>query len=144
MAQNEAVEDVQQSQADKQKERADKVSDYLQAPRRKRKSYVLLALGKGTVEFGASIESFVRNNYKAVAVAASRTPDELLKNFQRQVVLMVFDDEFVELPAGLELMRELKRRKNTTGVPILFLTRQPEKLVESYNKLLLPFQETDE
>ena len=48
MSQNDTVmEDVEQGTPEKGN-RADRVSEYLQAPRRKRKSYVLLALGKGT------------------------------------------------------------------------------------------------
>lgn len=144
MAPNETVQDLEQSAEAKQKEKADKVADYLQAPRRKRKSYVIMALGRGTQDMGAGIETFVRGSFKGVAVAQPRTIDELRKNFARQIVLLVIDDEFVELPAALELIKELKSRRSTSAVPVLFLTRQPETLIEGYNKTLSAYQESDD
>lgn len=144
MVPNETVQDVEQSAEAKQKEKADKVADYLQAPRRKRKSYVLLALGRGTQDMSTGIEAFVRGAFKGVAIAQPRTIEELRKNFARQIVLMVFDDEFVDLPAGLELIKELKTRRGASSAPVLFLTRQPEKLVEGYNQVLSAYQESDD
>lgn len=145
MSQNDTkVEDAPATAADKAKDRSDKVADYLQSPRRKRKSFVLMALGPNTSGLGAGIESYVRSSHKGIALAQPRTAEELLKNFSRQVVLMVFDDEFVDLEAGLELMEDLKRRKNQAGVPILFLTRQPERLVTAYNKKLKAYHESDD
>lgn len=125
--------------------RKNDVAEYLQAPRRKRRSYVLVACGKGIpAEVQGGIDQFLKVNSKNVAISHPRTPDELMKQFSRQIVLLVFDDEFCDLDEGMRMVAELKRKKNSAVVPVLFLTRQPERLIESYNKLLLPYQEGDE
>lgn len=144
-----ALTDKDQAQAtdldDRPKEKGGKVADYLAAPRKKRKSYVLLALGKSTnMELSAGIEHYLRTNFKGVALSAPKSPEELFKNFSRQIVLLIFDDEFMDLNQGLEMIAELKRRKNSAQVPVLFLTRQHDKLVEAYNKILAPFHESDD
>lgn len=145
MAQDDVTMDkVAQHPGEKPKEKVGNIVDYLQAPRRKRKSFVVMALGKGTQDLGTSIESFVRTNYKAIAVAQPRSSEELVKNFGRQVVLLVLDDEFIPIDQALELVRDMKKRKNATSIPVLFLTRHAENLVDAYNKILLPFQESDE
>src|SRR5438034_143710 len=81
-----------------------KVADYLSAPRKKRKSYVLMAFGRGAQQdLSAGIEHFIRANFKGVAIAAPKSPEELFKNFSRQIVLLIFDDEFTDLKTGLEM-----------------------------------------
>ena len=122
-----------------------RVADYLTSPRKKRRNYVVLALGDSvSAQLGSGVEYFVRSNFKNYAVAMPRTPEELLKNFGRQIVMLVFDDEFTDLTAGLELVRELKRRKSQVAIPVLFLTRNPETLIENYNRVLGAYHETDD
>lgn len=121
------------------------VADYLSENRKKRKSYVLLALGKSVpADLGAGMESFIRAQYKNMAIAQPKTPADLIKQLGRQVVLLIYDDEFASLDDGLKLISDMKRRKSAQMVPVLFLTRQPENLIEAYNRLLLPFHEMDE
>lgn len=130
---------------DRPKEKSGNVADYLAAPRKKRKSYVLMALAKGTSQdLSGGIEHYLRTNFKGVAISAPKTPDELFKNFARQIVLLIFDDEFMDLQEGLNMISEMKRKKSTSQVPVLFLTRQPDRLIEAYNKTLSPFQEADD
>lgn len=130
---------------DRPKEKGGKVADYLAAPRKKRKSYVLMALGRATSQdLSGGIEHFLRTNFKGVAISSPKTPEELFKNFARQIVLLIFDDEFMNLDEALTMISELKRRKNAAQIPVLFLTRQPDKLIECYNKTLAPFQEADD
>jgi hypothetical protein len=127
------------------KEKGSSVADYLAAPRRKRKSFVLLALGKDTTaDLQGPLEQFLRAHFKGAAIAAPRSVDDLMRNFARQIVLLVFDDEFTDLKTGLELVRELKRKRSGVGVPVLFLTRHPSRLVDAYNKVLLPWHEGDD
>jgi hypothetical protein len=129
----------------KQKGKTTGIADYLSAPRKKRKSFVVLALGKGMKpDMAGGITAFVRTNFKTFAMAQAKTIEELRKHFTRQVVLLVFDDEFTDLEQGLELVAELKQKKSNTVVPVLFLTRNPELLIDTYNKRLLAFHEADE
>jgi hypothetical protein len=148
MAQTEKLADTPQAEdksKDKGKDAKGKVADYLQAPRKKRKSYVLMALSHTVKEDLASgIEAFLRSGFKNIAVSVPKTPEELFRNFSRQIVLLVFDDEFAELSAGLGMIAELKRRKNQSVIPVLFLTRDPARLIEAYNKMLAPFHEADD
>ncbi len=145
MAQTEKDQAEAQELDDRPKEKGGKVADYLAAPRKKRKSYVLMALGRSAgPDLSGGIEHYLRTNFKGVAVAAPKTPAELFKNFARQIVLLIFDDEFMDLDEGLAMIAELKRRKNSGQVPVLFLTRQPDKLIDAYNKTLAPFQEMDD
>lgn len=129
----------------KQKGKTTGIADYLAAPRKKRKSYVVLAMSRGMKsEMAPSITSFIRANFKNYAVTQAKTVDELRKLFSRQIVLLILDDEFAELESSLALVSELKQKKNTTVVPVLFLTRSPEALIPAYNEKLLPFHEADE
>jgi hypothetical protein len=90
------------------------------------------------------MESFIRSQYKTVAIGKPTTPAELVKQLGRQVVLLIYDDEFTKLNEGLTLIGDMKKRKSSEVVPVLFLTRQPDELISHYNKLLLPFHEADE
>lgn len=138
------VETTTESNADDKPKSRD-VAEYLQAPRRKRKSYVLVACG-GAVppDVQGSIDSYIKQNHKNVAIAHPRSPDELTKLLNRQVVLLVYDDEFADMEQGLNMILDLKKRKTSNVIPVLFLTRSPETLVNAYNQYLLPFHEADE
>lgn len=124
------------------------VADYLQAPRKKRRSYVLVACGRNIPQdLQSGIDQFLKSQFKNFAVSHPKTPEELVKQMARQVVLLVFDDEFIESPEGiatLNLALELKKKKGASPVPVLFLTRAPEVLINGYNKILLPYQEADD
>lgn len=121
------------------------VAEFLQAPRKKRKSYVIIACSRNvSSDLQAGIEQFVKSNFKQVSVAQPKSPEELLKQFSRQILLLVLDDEFIDRHTLLERVGDMKRRKGEDAVPVLFLTRSPEKLVALYNEILLPFQEVDE
>ena len=123
-----------------------KVAEYLQAPRKKRKRFVVIATSGGgmSAELGSSLESFVRANFKTMAVATPRTAEELQKNFGRQIMLLILDDELLPLENCLKLLGELKGRRGQAPIPVLFLTRQPNELVAAYHRLLAPFHEVDD
>lgn len=129
----------------KEKESKSKVAEYLQAPRKKRKSYVIIALGRGVrEELSHGVEAYLRAQFKGVALYVPRTEDDLSKAFNRQIVLMIFDDEFVDFDTGMGMMLDLKGRKNAQAVPVLFFTRQPTRLIAQYNQRMAPFHETDD
>jgi len=122
-----------------------RVADFLAAPRKKRRSYVVTALTQSTAsDYRNSIEHFVRVNFKNMALAHTRNIDELKKAFGRQVVMLIYDDEFADLETGLTMISGLKRKKSAVPSSVLFLTRQPSALIEEYNKILLPFHESDD
>jgi hypothetical protein len=122
------------------------VSDFLAAPRRKRKNYILLAVGKGFPgDLLSTIANYLKNSYKGYALANPRSLEELGRNAHRQIVLLVYDDEFSdELGDGLKVLKELKMKKKLDRMPILFLTRDAETLIEGYNKVLLAYHEGDQ
>jgi hypothetical protein len=121
-----------------------KVADYLQGPRKKRRSYVITALSAATNHIFQGIDAFVKGQYKNTLVAQPKNIEELIRNFNRQVVLLIIDDEFGKLEDCLHIVGELKRKKSPTVVPTLFLTRKPQILVTEYHKMLLPFHESDD
>jgi hypothetical protein len=121
------------------------VSDYLSAPRRKRKNYLIVAAGENVPsDLQNGIVQFVRSTFKGISVAHSRSIEELVKQGNRQIVLLVVDDEFAPRRDVLTAIAELKRRKGSVVMPVLFLTRHPEALIEAYNEILLPYQESDD
>lgn len=122
-----------------------RVADYLAAPRRKRRSYVVTALTQNSAsEFRNSIEHFLRVNFKAIAITHARNTEELKKAFSRQVVMLIYDDEFADLQLGMEMINGLKRKKSAVSSSVLFLTKHPADLIDAYNKILLPFHESDD
>lgn len=126
------------------KEGRGRVADYLQGTRKKRRSYVITALTSSTAHLFQGIESFVKSQFKNTLVAQPQNMDELVKNFNRQVVLLILDDEFGKLEDCLRIVGELKRKKSPTVTPTLFLTRKPQLLVSEYHQMLLPFHESDD
>ena len=71
------------------------------------------------------------------------SPDDLVRNLKRLVVLLIYDDEFMPLMGGLEMIKNMKQQAGTM-IPVLFLTRRPRDLVSAYNQVLLPFHEVDD
>ncbi len=124
------------------------VVDYLQAPRKKRRSYVLVACGRNIPQdLQSQIDHFLKSQFKNYAISYPKSPEDLIKQFARQVKLLVYDDEFIESEEGnaaLALIEELKKKKGNAPVPVLFLTRSPERLIDGYGKVLLPYQEADD
>ena len=130
---------------DDKKDGKSKVAEYLQAPRRKRKNYVFLALSNSVpAEISGSLEQFIKTNFKTLSIATPKNAEELRKSFSRQISLMVYDDEFLPLEEGLAILNEIKQKKIDAPVPIVFMTRQPGPLIEAYNRYLAPFPETDD
>jgi hypothetical protein len=127
------------------KKRQGGVADYLSAPRRKRKSFIVMAFGKGVPsDLGGAVNSFVRSTFKNLAFSLPTTMEDLARQAARNISLMIVDDEFAPREELLALLRRIKEKKSGSNIPILFLTREVEELVKVYNKVLLPFHEVDE
>jgi hypothetical protein len=144
VAQSEVDTKIETEAQEKKDSRAQSVADYLQAPRRKRRSYVITALGARTLEFRAGIDAFIKTQYKNTSVANSRDVEDLLRSFKRKVLLLILDDEFVGIEESLQLALKFKKISKEASPPILFLTRNPELLIEGYRRVLAGFHEGDD
>jgi hypothetical protein len=131
-----------ESQEDKT---AAKIEAYLQGPRKKRKNYVIFALGERfDKDLAYALESYVRRSHPQLAISAPKTPDELTRQFGRNISLLVINDEFTEKSLVMNLVRVLKEKRRAEVIPVLFLTRDAELLVETYHRELLLYHEADE
>ena len=126
------------------KKQSQALVDYLQAPRKKRKNYVIVALGDMfDREIGSGIEVFVRKNFNQLAVVSPKNEKELRRLFSRQIVLLVIDDNFKPLEETIDIVVSLKQKKMAVPAPVLFLTDNAEELIRVYHRDLLAFQEVD-
>lgn len=124
---------------------AAKIEEYLQGPRKKRKNYVIFALGERfDKDLSFSMESYVRKSHPQLAISNPKTPDELKRQFGRNISLLVISDEFSDTSLVMNLVRILKEKRRNELIPVLFLTRDAELLVDTYHKELLLYQEADE
>lgn len=121
------------------------ISAYLQAPRKKRKNYVLIAARQGlersTVQY---IEGYVKKYHSNLAVAKPVTIQDLRRQLNRNVSLLILDDEFAPLVPMLHMLRKIREKRRKETIPILFLTRNPPDLIAAYHQTLAGFQEIDE
>lgn len=126
------------------KDAASALANYLKAPKKRKRSFVVLALNAGFDEdIGLNIETYVSEKFN-YGVLCPKNEKELKRAFARQLALIIIDDEFLDLKEILLLIKSLKEKKNAEVVPVMFLTREPEKLIKFYHEILLPYQESDE
>jgi uncharacterized protein (UPF0248 family) len=136
------TEEVAQDQDDKG---TGSITDFLKAPRKKRKNYVILALGdQFDIDLSNSIDGFVKKTFNTLATSMPTTARELARQFGRNISLLVINDEFTDPIEVMELVVGLKRKRHTEVIPVLFMTRNPQRLVEYYHQYLLEYQESDE
>ena len=121
------------------------ISEYLQAPRKKRKNYVILALGEGfNKDLAHNIEKFIKGRYQGLAMSRPKNMVELKRQFNRNIALLVMDDEFGDINEVCESVENLKIKRSQDLIPVLFLTRQPDKLIDAYRAKLSAFHESDD
>lgn len=122
-----------------------KLEAYLQGPRKKRKNYVILALGDNFDRSIASgLDSYVKRTYPALAISTAKNLDELTRQFGRNISLLIINDTFAERETVMKTIRALKEKRRDETIPVLFLTKDAEALIESYHKDLLLYRESDE
>ena len=120
------------------------VTSYLKTPKRKKRSFVTIALGPSfDPDLGIAIETFVNENF-SLGVLIPKNERELKRALLRQISLIVLDDEFIGLTECMRLVRGFKEKRHIDSAPTLFLTREPERLIKAYRDILLPYQESDE
>ncbi len=121
------------------------IEDFLQAPKKKRKSYVILATGDGVDEDTvAAIQKFMKTQYSKISLVIAKNSEEVLRYSTRNVILTIIHDEFVSRPETLAIVRKLKEAKTDGPMPTLFLTKNAPALVDHYQRELLPWHEVDE
>jgi hypothetical protein len=124
---------------------ANRIEAYLQGPRKKRKNYVVFALGdRFDRDLAATMEVFVKKDYPALAISHPKSTEELTRHFSRNISLLIINDEFADKTTVMNLIRTLKEKRSEEAIPVLFLTRDAESLVKLYHKELLLYNESDE
>ncbi len=120
------------------------VVDHLQAPRKKKKDYVVIAcsnlLGRELVE---SIETYVKLNFKGLTTVRPKNAAELQRVFSRQIVLLLIEDSFAGVEDTVKMVRSLKERKSSVPVPTIFFSENPDVLIQEYHKTMAVYQEVD-
>ncbi len=118
---------------------------YLQGPRKKRKNYVILALGENFDKLIANgIENFVKKVYPNLALSTAKTTDELTRQYGRNISLLIINDSFSDRAQVMQLIRTLKEKRRDENIPVLFLTKDAEALIKAYHSQLLIYRESDE
>ncbi|MBC7533089.1 MAG: PilZ domain-containing protein [Oligoflexus sp.] len=122
-----------------------KLEAYLQGPRKKRKNYVILALGDHfEYQIASGIENFVKKSYPALALSTAKTVDELTRQFGRNISLLVINDSFAPRDEVMKVVKALKEKRRDDNIPVIFLTKDAEALIKSYHGELLLYRESDE
>jgi hypothetical protein len=130
--------------AEDEKRQSGGVVDHLQAPRKKKKDYVVLAFnGQSNSELCDSLENFVRLHFKALTTVRPKNSIELQRLFSRQIVLLLVEDSFADNLETVKIVRQLKEKKLKAPIPVIFFTENPDGLVAEYNKHLGMYQEVD-
>jgi CheY-like chemotaxis protein len=122
-----------------------KIEDYLTGPPKKKKTYVIFAVGEQfDGDLAQTMYDYVNRTYPQLSTSQPKTTEELIRQSGRSISLLILDDEFDQPEIVMKVVRHLKEKRRKEQVPVLFLTRNAEKLVERYHKELLPYHETDE
>ncbi len=121
------------------------ISEYLQTPRKKRKNFVIMALGPNfDKDVAHTIQKFVSGRYKGLAISQPKNAKDLKRQFGRNISLLIIDDQFDEIATVMELVESLKVKRRKETIPVLFMTEDPKRLVESYNTKLAGYHEVDD
>ncbi len=141
------MSDDVESTADEKNDGAapDLVADYLAAPKKKHKSFIVVALGANfSADHESALSKYFQQLGKAFVVARPETPEELARQVSRHIQLLILDDSFAPRDRLLKLVRFMKEKKATIGLPVLFLTREPKEMTTAYRQILLAHQENDD
>ncbi len=127
-------------------DRTTQITDYLQAPRRKRKNFIILAMGKQVPkDLTRRIEGFIKSNYGQLATVHPESMADLRRLFGRNISLLIVNHDFVESETELmKAIKSLKEMRRNERIPVLFLTKHPNQLIAAYQKYLLIHQELDD
>ncbi|MBP6217486.1 MAG: PilZ domain-containing protein [Oligoflexales bacterium] len=118
--------------------------DYLTGPKKKKKDYVVFAFSESfDKEILTAMESFIKKKFPNLYIIKTPGLREMSRIANRQLRLIILDDTFAGLAQNINMIKELKVKKQEERLPVLFLTEDPNELVRLYNKDLLHYQEID-
>jgi hypothetical protein len=122
------------------------VSDYLVGPKKKRKSYILLATHPNfDSDIVQTVGGYIKSAFQQYAMAIPRSKADFAKQYVRQISLVVIDDMFAgSRLETLKLVKALKEKKHNATFPVLFLTEEPKALISDYNANMLTYHEMDD
>lgn len=121
------------------------VADFLQAPKKKQRNYIVFAAGPNlTADMKDAITKFLETLSKLFVLVQPRSAEELARQISRQIHLLIVDDSFAERTKLLRLVRFMKEKRSAKGLPVMFLTRDPAGLTDDYRRELLVHQESDD
>ncbi len=121
------------------------VVEHLQAPRRKRKSFVVMAAGPNSdADTINAIQRFMKSQYAKISFVVLNSLSDLVKYSSRNIILALVDDELEDRALTMQTIRKIKEKKTDDPMPTLFVTRNGTALVEAYRKELSRWHEVDE
>jgi hypothetical protein len=133
------------SVVEKEEQKKTDISSYLATPRKKRKNFVVLAMGRDLgVGIGEKIDLYVKKAYPNLALSHPRDLAELARQFSRNISLLIIDDRFDAIEKIITSVASLKTKSKRDVSPVLFLTQDPNRLIQAYKTKLSMFQESDD
>ena len=124
---------------------SNKIEAYLSVPKKKKKNYIVIALGENfDRDLSNTMEAYIRKNHAQHSISSPRTEEEFTRQFSRNISLLIINDEFIDRMTMMNLIRILKQRHRNELIPIIFLTKNPDILVSTYHQELLMYHEGDE
>jgi hypothetical protein len=126
------------------KEDSSTVDHYLESPKKKRKLYLVFAVGpKFDLDLKNAIEKSFKEATPGLSISQPKKLEDLIKFTSRDVKLLIADDSFSDQEELLEVIKKVKLQKGAEPLPVVFLTEQAEDLIKIYNKKLRVYQEVD-
>ena len=121
------------------------VAEFLQSPKKKQRNYIVLATGSNlSGEVKDEVVKYLQSLSKAFVLVQPRNAEELARQISRSIHLLVLDDSFAERVKLLKLVRFMKEKLTSSGMPVMFLTRDPAGLTAVYRRELMAHQEMDD
>lgn len=121
------------------------IEDYLTGPRKKKRDYVILASNSNhTNELKANIYDFCRKFYPSHIFNHVYSTDELSKRFNKNISILIIEDNFDDIEIIMTLVAALKKRRKDKAIPTLFITENRHQLIDNYHKYLYLYHETDD
>lgn len=126
-------------------EKQKSIVDHLQGPQIRKKNYVTLAFGSDVDSVVLEkIEYFINMKYEKLTVVKIKDLKELAKMYSRNILLLIISEKFAPLEKKIEIIKRFKLNHTETGMPVLFITGNSDRLLRFYNDNLLAYQEIDD
>jgi hypothetical protein len=121
------------------------VAEFLKGPKKKKKTYIILATEKGfNPDISTGIKRFVQSQYNQFSISMPETSADLSRQLGRNISLLIISDQLDDLDVVMTLVASLKEKRKNETIPVLFLTNNSAKLISYYHTHLAAFQEVDE